>query len=54
MFCSPEVEEGGVWAEWRGGGARGRRPHPTTTTHADHQRPKQPRGKEGVMGCLQK
>lgn len=51
MFVSAEVEEGGGGAEWRGGGARGRKPHPSTTAHADHQRPEQPRGKQGGTGC---
>lgn len=44
FFASAEGEEGGGGPQWRGGGARGRKSHPSTTSHADHQRPKQPRG----------
>lgn len=43
-FVCAEGEEGRGGAKRRGGGARGGKPHPFASTHADHQRPKQPRG----------
>lgn len=50
MFISAEAEEGGVGAERRRGRARRRKSHPSAATHADHQRPQQPRGKEQETG----
>lgn len=52
VSVSAEAEEGGGGAERRRGGARGGKPHPSTTAHADHQRPKQPRGKQGETDCF--